>query len=122
MAEKKRHTAEILPARCSGGYCPLPLGSDVCRHQRRQKWLPDHNSGMPYKKEQRFITADISSVTNHSILNEWPKIKVSELKRGYLHHKVAPHPQKQPGVANKHPKSSPKYHVALCQGTRQLLH
>ena len=44
------------------------------------------------------------------------------LNRGFLHHKVAPQPQKWPELAKKRPKPSQKCHVPLCQGIRHLLH
>ena len=51
-----------------------------------------------------------SLVTNHSIFNKWPWIKLLELKRGFLHHTQAPRPQIQPELAKKprqnHPQNS----------------
>ena len=53
---------------------------------------------------------------------KWAQIKLLVPKSGFLHHKVAPRPQKWPEFAKKKQKSPTKYHVLLCQGIRQLLH
>ena len=49
-------------------------------------------------------------------------MKVLGLIRGFLHHKVSPWPQKWPELTKKHPKSSHKDHVPLCEGIQQVLH
>ena len=53
----------------------------------------------------------VTSVTNHSIFIKWPWVKLLELKRGFLHFKVAPRPQKWLGLdkntpGHNHPQNS----------------
>ena len=44
---------------------------------------------------------------NHFIFIKWPSVKLSGLKRGFLHHEMAPWPQIRPELTKKHaqPKS-----------------
>ena len=44
-------------------------------------------------------TIAVTLVANHSVFVKWPWVKLLELKRGFLHHKVASRPQKWPGLA-----------------------
>ena len=48
----------------------------------------------------------VTSVTNHPSFIRWPKVKFSELKRRFLHHKVAPWPQLRPEKATKTPSQN----------------
>ena len=78
------------------------------------KWLPAHKYSLnrPKKTEAKntpkiapsALSGDPSAVTaatNYSIFIKCPWVKLSELKRGFLHHKVAPRPQTQPELAKK---------------------
>ena len=46
------------------------------------------------------------SVTNHFIFIRWPLVKILQLKRGFLHHKVAPGPQIWPELAKNKPSQN----------------
>ena len=50
----------------------------------------------------------LTSVANHSVFIEWAQVKLLVLKSGFLHHKVAPQPQKRPELAKKTPNIIPK--------------
>ena len=88
------------------------------------KWLPDHKYGLncpflhpgPAKITPEIahsaLSGDPTAVTlvaNHSFLIKFLQIKLSGLKRGFLHHKVVPRPQMRTEFAKKRPaKISPQ--------------
>ena len=85
-------------------------------------WLPDHENDLDWTKTcpaiitpklarsalSRDPTA-VTSATNHSIFTKWPWVTLLELKRRFLHHKVALRPHKWPELAKNtqnHPKNT----------------
>ena len=107
------------------------------------KWLPDHKSGLNWRKKTSKIISKICitflSIREHDRcyignqpLGNFNKrfwLKLLGIKRAFLHHKLAPRPQKRPELAKNtltwlnntenHPQ---KMHVPLCHETRQVLH
>ena len=49
----------------------------------------------------------VTSAANNFVFIKWPWVKLSELKRGFLHHKVAPRPRKWPELVKNTPSQNP---------------
>ena len=48
----------------------------------------------------------VTSITKHSIFIKFTQVKLSGLKRGFLHHKVAPRPQSPPELSKTMPSKT----------------
>ena len=80
---------------------------------------PDHKTTWIGQKTPKIIpkiscstlARDLTGVTlaaNHSVLIKWAQVKLLVLKRGFLHHKVAPWPHQQPeltAITQNHTKN-----------------
>ena len=105
------------PDRCYIGKSPIAKVSGLIWPKKSKDTLKMSRSALTG------VPPGVTLATSHSIFIKWPSEKLFGLKRGLLHHKVAPPSQKRPELAKKvqnHPRNV--CHVPLCWATWQVLH
>ena len=73
-----------------------------CGHKNDLNWPKQHTVQNTPKIARFALSGDppaVTSLTNDSIFNKFPQVKLLELKRGFLHHKVPLRTQKRPELA-----------------------